>query len=76
MGIWIINCDAVKIPGDLTIKLSGCGGKMMKKKLILIFTVIVMPGCVTTHDPTLASGVERKGSGIYTVNGMGFRGPL
>ncbi len=47
----------------------------MIKKLLLVSIAIGVSGCVTTRDPTLASGVVRKGNGVYSVNGMGFIDP-
>ena len=48
---------------------------MKAKYVISIITSALLVGCASTGDPTLASGVYRKGGGIYSVNGMGFRDP-
>ena len=47
---------------------------MIRKLLFCLFSLTVS-GCATTSDPSLASGVERMGGGVYSVDGMGFKDP-
>lgn len=48
----------------------------MKKSIAVIATVaIVLAGCASTRDPSLASGVTREGGGVYSSDAMGFNDP-
>jgi len=48
----------------------------MKKPIAAIVTVtIVLAGCASTRDPSLASGVDREGGGVYSSSAMGFNDP-
>ena len=48
----------------------------MKNSMAVMLTVtFVLAGCATTRDPTLISGVEREGGGVYSSSEMGFNDP-
>lgn len=48
----------------------------MKKRIIAIITIsIVLAGCASTRDPSLAPGVYREGGGVYSSSAMGFNNP-
>lgn len=48
----------------------------MKNSAILAFIItVLLTGCATMNDPTLAFGVERAGGGVYTASAMGFTDP-
>ena len=42
---------------------------------VMLTVTFVLAGCATTRDPTLVSGVDREGDGIYSSSEMGYNNP-
>lgn len=48
----------------------------MKRPITAIVAVVIaVAGCATARDPSLASGVDREGGGVYSSSAMGFNDP-
>ena len=43
---------------------------LVRSSVGVIALAMLLTGCATTRDPTLVSGVERKGGGVYSASAL------